>query len=82
MRMAFACSGALVLCGLGTACASSGGNLQRETAAFIGTIAPDDVTVSDVQRGATQVKWQAATPKGRYACSADDMVRRTYCVKR
>jgi len=63
-------------------CASTAPNLQRETARFIGDIHPDQVTVYDIKRGATNVKWEADTPKGKYSCSADDMVRRVYCVKK
>ena len=63
-------------------CASTDENLQRETARFIGDISPDQVKVSNVQRGVTDVKWEAETPKGVYSCSADDMVRRPYCAKR
>jgi hypothetical protein len=64
-------------------CVSSGENLERETARSIGgNIAPESVTVSNVDRGATSVKWDAQTPGGQYACSADDMVRRVYCVKK
>ncbi|MGH8612608.1 MAG: hypothetical protein ACREYF_11395 [Gammaproteobacteria bacterium] len=63
-------------------CASTSENLQRETARYIGDIAPDQVNVTNVQRGVTDVKWEAETPQGVYSCSADDMVRRTYCVKR
>ncbi len=74
----FIASSALAL----ASCASTGGNLQLATATFIGgNVAPEQVTVSDVHRSAMSVKWQAATPKGRYSCSADDMVRRPYCVK-
>ncbi len=62
-------------------CASTLANLQRETARFIGDISPEQVTVSNIQYGMTDVKWEAETPKGGYSCSADDMVRRTYCVK-
>ena len=63
-------------------CASTGGSLQLATASFIGgNVAPEQVTVTDVKRSAMQIKWQAATPKGHYSCSADDMVRRPYCVK-
>jgi hypothetical protein len=64
-----------------TGCASTPANLQRETARFIGDISPDQVSVSNIQYGITDVKWEADTPKGGYSCSADDMVRRTYCVK-
>lgn len=63
-------------------CASTSENLQRETARNIGDIHPDKVTVSNVKRGITSVSWDADTPKGPYSCSADDMVRRAYCVKK
>ncbi len=70
---------ASILC----ACASTDENLQRATAMAIGNNTdPDAVAVSDVDRGATSVKWSATTPSGHYSCSADDMVRRPYCVKR
>lgn len=63
-------------------CASTSGNLERATAMSIGhNVAPENVTVSEVKRGATSVTWSAVTPLGPYACSADDMVRRPYCVK-
>jgi len=62
-------------------CASSVANLQRETARYIGDIHPDQVKVYNIDRGATNVKWEADTPKGKYSCSADDMIRRVYCVK-
>jgi hypothetical protein len=63
-------------------CASSGGNIQRESAMSIGDVMPEDVAVSEVQRGASSVKWTATTAKGVYSCSADDMMRRVLCVKR
>jgi hypothetical protein len=64
-------------------CASTGANLQRETALSIGgNVSPDQVTVSDVDRGMSSVKWKATTPKGNYDCSADDMMRRVYCTKK
>lgn len=71
----------LVMVGL-FACASTGANLSRETARFIGDLTPDQVTISDVNRGMMNVDWKAATPKGNYSCSADDMVRRVNCVKK
>ena len=43
---------------------------------------PGQVTVSDVDRGVTNVDWKAATPKGNYRYSADDMVRRVNCIKK
>ena len=71
------------LVGILGACASTGDNLQRETARFIGgNISPEQVTVTDVDRGATSVKWKAATPNGKYDCGADDMVRRVLCTKK
>jgi hypothetical protein len=54
----------------------------RETARFIGDISPEQVTVSNIQHGMTDVKWEAESPKGGCSCSADDMVRRTYCVNK
>jgi len=64
-------------------CASTGDNLQRETARSIGgNVSPEQVTVSDIDRGATSVKWKATAPNGRYDCSADDMVRRVLCTKK
>ena len=64
-------------------CASTTENLQRETARSIdGNVSPEQVTVSDIDRGATSVKWKASAPTGSYDCSADDMVRRVLCVKK
>lgn len=63
-------------------CANTSANLQRETARSIGGISSEQVTVSDVQRGMTDVKWKAETPSGLYNCEADDMVRRVNCVKK
>ena len=64
-------------------CASIGDNLQRETARSIGgNVSPEQVTVSDIDRGATSVKWKASAPTGSYDCSADDMVRRVLCIKK
>jgi hypothetical protein len=63
-------------------CASTMDNLQRESARSIGDVLPEAVTVKSVDRGASSVKWEADSPKGTYSCSADDMLRRVYCVKR
>jgi hypothetical protein len=65
-----------------TGCASTSDNLARETARTIGGLRPDQVTISDVQRGMTSVSWVAKTPSGVYDCAADDMVRRVNAVKR
>jgi len=62
-------------------CASTTANLQRETANFI-NVAPEAVTVSNINRGATAVKWDAQTQDTAYSCNADDMVRRVHCVKK
>ena len=64
-------------------CASTGESLQRETARSIGgNVTPEQVTISEVDRGISSVKWKAASPNGNYDCSADDMVRRVFCVKK
>ena len=63
-------------------CASTGDNLQRETARAIGgNISPEQVSVSSIDRGTTSVKWKASAPTGSYECSADDMVRKVLCTK-
>ncbi len=87
----------VVVCLSSTGCAITAENLQRETARVIGDISPDQVRVSNIQRGAglvvlrqplinrrrvTDVKWEAETTKGVFSCSADDMMRRAYCSKR
>jgi hypothetical protein len=65
--------------GLLSACASTTENLQRETARSIGNnIGPSDVAVSNINRGATSVSWDAVVKGVNYNCSADDMVRRVY----
>lgn len=63
-------------------CASSQANLVRESARFMGTL-PENVTVSQVDRKASSVTWQATSPtKGVWSCTSDDMLRRPLCVKR
>lgn len=78
MKNLFFCIIVLGLAG----CASSGDNLQRESARSIGDVAPEDVEVSNVDRSMTSIKWEAQSKKGIYGCSADDMLRRVLCVKR
>ncbi|MEN6622756.1 MAG: hypothetical protein ABFD50_14550 [Smithella sp.] len=56
-------------------------NLRRETARVVGDITPEEVTLSNVEWGMTNVDWLASTPKGNYRCSSDDMLRRPYCLK-
>jgi hypothetical protein len=66
-----------------TGCASTGANLERETARSIGSnVSPGQVTISEIDRGMNDVKWKATAPTGNYDCSADDMVRRVLCVKK
>jgi hypothetical protein len=72
----------VVVCLVSAVCASTAENLQRETARYIGDMSPEQVKVLNIQRGITDVKWEAETPKGVYSCSADDMVRRPYCSKK
>jgi hypothetical protein len=75
----FLCAGLLLAL---SACASDTESLARATAMSIGrNTAPEQVNVFEVHRGVTSVRWQATTPHGHYSCSADDMVRRPYCVK-
>ena len=74
-------AGIIILTFLLSACASSVANLQRETAKSVGNIPPDSVYITSVDRGATSVTWEALTSKGKYNCSADDMVRSVYCLK-
>lgn len=62
-------------------CANADSNLRRETARVIGNVAPDQVTVYDIERGMMNVDWKAQTPSGKYNCSSDDMMRRPFCVK-
>ena len=71
-------AGALAL----AACASNAANLQLATATAIGdNTSPDSIVVSNVQRGATTVRWDATGPAGQYSCMADDMVRRPHCTR-
>jgi PBP1b-binding outer membrane lipoprotein LpoB len=64
-------------------CASTDANLTRETARSIGgNVSPEQVIVTNVDRGMTSVTWKATAPTGSFDCSADDMVRRVLCVKK
>lgn len=63
-------------------CASSPEMLQQATVTTLnGSVAPEHVTILDVDRGATEVHWMATANGRRYRCGADDMVRRPYCVR-
>jgi len=71
-----------VACSPLAACANNDSALAVATAtATNGNFTSDQVSVSEVNRGATTVNWKAQTPAGRYSCEADDMVRRPHCVK-
>jgi len=78
----FAIPATLVILSL-AACASTSDNLQRASAMSIGNnTLPENVMLSNIDRGATSVKWTAVAAGQTYSCSADDMVRRPYCAKR
>jgi hypothetical protein len=63
-------------------CASTAPNLQRETARVLGTqLSPEGVEVSNIARSLMSVTWTATARGKHYQCSADDMVRRPYCVE-
>lgn len=81
LKMENACLLVVVVSIIG--CASAAANLQSETARYIGgNVSADQVIVSGVDRGITDVKWKASAPTGNYDCSADDMVRSVYCIKK
>lgn len=64
-------------------CANTDANIKRETARSIGgNVSPEQVTVTDVDRGMSSVTWKAAAPTGNFNCSADDMMRRVLCTKK
>ena len=66
------------------ACESSGENLQRVTAAQVGSnVSPDRVTVSNVDRRWLQgdVTWDATVAGKPYKCFADDNVLTPHCVR-
>jgi hypothetical protein len=81
-RLRILCVIVLFIALITAGCANTAANLKRETARYIGGgVTPEQVQISDVKRGMTEVKWTADTPKGKYNCSADDMVRRVYCTE-
>lgn len=72
----------VAIVGLGlTSCKSTSASLQRATATSIGNTLSSEVTVSNIKRGASNVSWDAKKGSDCYKCEADDMVRRTNCVK-
>lgn len=57
--------------------------MPRATAHAIGgNINPDDIKISNAHIGMNKARWTADTPKGRYACNADDMIRDAFCEHR
>jgi hypothetical protein len=73
----------LLLLVITAGCASTDANLRRETARSIGeNVSPEQVSVSNIDRGLTSVTWKATAPTGGFDCSSDDMVRKVLCVKK
>lgn len=64
-----------------TSCQSSQASLQRAAATSIGNTLSNEVVISNVKRKATSVSWTAKKGDQCFTCEADDMVRRTNCVK-
>lgn len=62
-------------------CQSSKASLQRATATSIGNTLSSEITVSDIKRSASNASWDAKKNGECYKCEADDMIRRTNCVK-
>ena len=62
-------------------CKSTSASLQRATATTIGNTLASQVIISNVKRGVSNVSWDAKKDGECYKCEADDMVRRTNCVK-
>lgn len=70
---------ALVLLG----CANTNDNIKFETARSVGgNVSPEEVVITDVDRGMTTVKWKATVPNGNFVCSADDMLHKVLCIKK
>lgn len=62
-------------------CQSSTASLQLATATSVGNTLSSEVVVSNVKRGVSNITWDAKKGDQCYKCEADDMVRRTNCVK-
>lgn len=62
-------------------CQSSTASLQRATASSVGNTLSDEVVITNVKRGVSNVTWDAKKGNECFKCEADDMVRRTNCVK-
>ncbi|MFV0573275.1 MAG: hypothetical protein ACK5M1_12735 [Xanthomarina gelatinilytica] len=63
------------------ACKSTDASLQRATATSIGNTLSNEIIVSNVNRSATNVSWDAKKNSECYKCEADDMVRSVNCKK-
>jgi hypothetical protein len=56
--------------------------LQNETSVFLGNVKAEQVNISDVKEGLTDVKWKAETPDGKYSCKmGTGMITDTSCEK-
>lgn len=53
--------------------------LQRATSLAIGNLAWESVTVSEVQKTKTGIKWTATTRSNKYFCSADADTQNPFC---
>lgn len=62
-------------------CQSSTASLQRATASNIGNTLSGEVVITNVKRGVSNVSWDAKKGDECFKCEADDMVRRTNCLK-
>lgn len=51
------------------------------TAATIGNMLSDQVTIVDHHGGMSTAHWTAVTPLGTYNCEGDDMYRHANCIK-
>jgi len=74
--------GSIIVAGtLLVSCASSPAGLQKATASNVGGVLSSQVSVSDIDRGATSVAWNAQVNTDKYSCESDDMVHNVSCVK-
>jgi hypothetical protein len=55
--------------------------LQRATSLAIGNLAWESVSLSDIQRTRTQVRWTATTRSNRYLCTADANGQNSFCAR-
>jgi hypothetical protein len=55
--------------------------LQRATSLAIGNLAWESVSLSDIQRTRTHVRWTATTRSNRYFCTADLDGQNSFCAR-